>query len=1274
MKNWEENIKSNQVSCLIYLQGVSVWRILRVANLVVLFLIISIFAFVPKSNAAIGYRASTTGTINSSSVLTINIPAGTSQNDVMVAAITVNTGGPIVPTFTPPSGWTQIQTSTNRSGSYYPATAMFYKIAGASEPGSYSWNVSSNAYGGGWIASFTGVNTSNPIDTYNIQTVGSSSSQTTNYATPSITLSNSNEMVVMTYGGITTGSRDTWTAPSGTSTISTSVWVSGGRSSSSGFYVLQASSGATGSFSSVASLNSYGSSGIIALNVGSAPPTVNTPTKTALGGSTITLGGNIASNGGASITGAGVCVGTSANPSVGGTCFTTGTTSGVFTVNATGLSTSTTYHYRAYATNSAGTSYSSDDTFTTTSNANYYLYGDNTVYSGVGSAGFSMRLLRVYVPTAGFLNSISPCFGVNSGTSTIYAGLYSDSSGSPGSLLTGPVSTTDSTTSNQFISISTSPIYLTSGYYWIGESSSDPFDEVCNGGSGSYYLYNLGGNAGNWPSTISGATTSSYALGAYLILDTTPRPIGVSANTTTNVNSYYVTLNGSANPNGATSTGHFRIFTTQPSNCNSDSGGSRVPVSSANDVSLGSSSTSQNFSYTTSFENPGYLTPQTQYWVCSYGVYTSTSQTTGSSTVGTFTTPDGPANPCDAPTSDNLIIPASASCSFSGTGYTGVSSTSSITFSAGSVMTANPGQTIARGSSMVFSGGTLTLGGGSLVRGGVYAKDADGDGVVDNSPITDGYVGTSPPAGYVAWSTLGGSYNYDRKVRAISTYDCNSSNANVYQTVSSLVTDADHDGYQTSAAAASQCVGSSTTVNGRTYYKDTSGNYTWLPSSSELGSPDCDDTNSASTILATYYKDNDGDGHGSVSTIQYKGGNEGTGSDYINSTSSLSLSKPSAGIQSGVFMVASIAFTGGSSITITPPTGWTLINRGDNAPGGFGTSSSVAMYYKMATSSEPTSYTWTASSSVRYAGNIVAYDNVNTASPIDTSASSSNNTYSAQSNSYASGSITTSNNNELIITAFESPESPTWTPPSGMTERSEDTDNNNYISLETSDVMQTTAGAVGTKTALSNTSGYGAGVIVALQSDYVAPQTTCFNPGAGWTTNDGTDCNDSSSSLYQNLTAYTDKDGDGYGVTPTFNVCSGSSLPSGYVTNSTDCYDSNSNAHPGQTSYFSTTRGDSSYDYDCDGSTTRDPGYNGYDTIYGYSGVSACNLSYKIPSGTCYTVNPSCTSGTVSMGSPNGTVGSTSACGSYVSLPLYSGSTCTNPYGSDIYLGILGCK
>ena len=77
-------------------------------------------------------------------------------------------------------------------------------------------------------------------------------------------------------------------------------------------------------------------------------------------------GGTISSTGGASITTAGLVWAASANPTITLTTKTTdGATSGTFTSSITGLTQGTTYHVRAYATNSVGTSYGPNITFTT---------------------------------------------------------------------------------------------------------------------------------------------------------------------------------------------------------------------------------------------------------------------------------------------------------------------------------------------------------------------------------------------------------------------------------------------------------------------------------------------------------------------------------------------------------------------------------------------------------------------------------------------------------------------------------------------------------------------------------------------------------------------------------------------------------------------------------------------------------------------------------------------------------------------------------------------
>jgi uncharacterized protein (TIGR02145 family) len=97
-------------------------------------------------------------------------------------------------------------------------------------------------------------------------------------------------------------------------------------------------------------------------------PVVSTTTATAITKNSATSGGNISSDGGASITARGICWSTSANPTTAlSTKTSDGTGAGSFTSSLTGLTANTTYYVRAYATNSVGTAYGSQVSFTTRS-------------------------------------------------------------------------------------------------------------------------------------------------------------------------------------------------------------------------------------------------------------------------------------------------------------------------------------------------------------------------------------------------------------------------------------------------------------------------------------------------------------------------------------------------------------------------------------------------------------------------------------------------------------------------------------------------------------------------------------------------------------------------------------------------------------------------------------------------------------------------------------------------------------------------------------------
>lgn len=76
-------------------------------------------------------------------------------------------------------------------------------------------------------------------------------------------------------------------------------------------------------------------------------------------------GGTVTSDGGDTVTQRGICYSTSTNPTTASSKVIVAGTIGSFTANITGLTSNTTYHVKAYATNGIGTSYGSEEDFTT---------------------------------------------------------------------------------------------------------------------------------------------------------------------------------------------------------------------------------------------------------------------------------------------------------------------------------------------------------------------------------------------------------------------------------------------------------------------------------------------------------------------------------------------------------------------------------------------------------------------------------------------------------------------------------------------------------------------------------------------------------------------------------------------------------------------------------------------------------------------------------------------------------------------------------------------
>lgn len=807
-------------------------------------------------------------------------------------------------------------------------------------------------------------------------------------------------------------------------------------------------------------------------------------------------------------------------------------------------------------------------------------------------------------------------------------------------------------------------------------------------------------------------------------------PTGVDTNSPTGVNSYYVTLSGVANPNSASSTGHFRVYPTNPGNCNNDSSGAniRYPQSPANDVVIGADTSPHTFTYTIPPSANTFLDPNTQYWYCSFAI--NTYGTTGGATVATFKTADGPASPCDPPTTGNLTVPSSATCNLNGnfngvdTG-TGTTNNASLVLSPNSSMTIGPTQQIAFGSFQLQKPqSSLTIArGGSLKKGGVFVHDKDGDGIIDDQTQ---YVGSTASAAteFVRRNLIATNYNYAYKIAsAAATVDCNPNNAYTFRTIDGLITDADNDGYKTSAAPATQCVGSQSVINGRNYFKDSSNVSSWLPDGQKLSaSTDCqDDPNGAPCGPVNASGTNATDptaAAASTTQINLAWGVNSIGGAIpaVASYDVYSCGLNQSGCASPSIVNVSNATFSYNNSGITCSTSPSYYYRIVAKNGAGNTQSNIFSGVTSACASIPTVTTSAASSISVFTADVNSTINPNNAST-DVS--------------YRYGTTNTGNCSTLPLTqagptgltgSSNLSGATTKATLTGLTQKTTyyfcavatNSAGTNYGAISNfttlGPTVQTTSASniqVTTATINGNYGAYG-GVTLGVWFRYWStnPGSTCSDSGGTRAPASGNNSSTSSVgpfSTTRNLTGLADgttyyyclfgsdsngsynsgtpatfstglcgrdADGDGYGVSSPTAACG----TSGYVSNYNDCYDYNGNqgssAHPGQTSYFTFTRGfagnqsdsvgntGNSYDFDCDNSTTMQYGAekaSGY-FCQDYWTKPSTICSYNSASNTCDAFNTTYTS--ISTGSCGETYDVLN------SAPIsnaYSNSGCTTP-------------
>ena len=271
-------------------------------------------------------------------------------------------------------------------------------------------------------------------------------------------------------------------------------------------------------------------------------------------------------------------------PFTGGTALGAGNTGVAFNEGLTGLSLATTYYYCAISQNVVGTSFGAVVSFTTTA---------------APPAVVTLAATGITTVAATMNANVTPNGAATTGWfrySTTSPGACNDSFGTraPSSGGTALGSGTSA------VPFSVTPATLTTG--------------------ATYYFCAIAQNS------------AGTSFGAVLSFQTTPTAPGLNTLAATAIGGTTATLNGSANPNGDTTTGWFRFGTTVPGTCD-ESYGTRAPATGGTNLGAGTSAAGFSEALTG-------LTPGQTYYFCaraSNGVGTVTGN------VLSFTTPQAPS-------------------------------------------------------------------------------------------------------------------------------------------------------------------------------------------------------------------------------------------------------------------------------------------------------------------------------------------------------------------------------------------------------------------------------------------------------------------------------------------------------------------------------------------------------------------------------------------------------------------------------------------------------
>jgi hypothetical protein len=128
------------------------------------------------------------------SSVTVGRPTTVTSGDVLIASVDARLSS--AASITPPPGWSLIRRDSNAPGYLSLTQALYYKVAGSSEPASYRWSFGSQASATGAVLDLEGTDPTSPVDAHS----GAFTPRSGSFIAPSVTTIAPGELVLGLFG------------------------------------------------------------------------------------------------------------------------------------------------------------------------------------------------------------------------------------------------------------------------------------------------------------------------------------------------------------------------------------------------------------------------------------------------------------------------------------------------------------------------------------------------------------------------------------------------------------------------------------------------------------------------------------------------------------------------------------------------------------------------------------------------------------------------------------------------------------------------------------------------------------------------------------------------------------------------------------------------------------------------------------------------------------------------------------------------------------------